>query len=65
MKFGRLDQLEVRMTITEPISVLVLALGSLSGLADRIMKADGGNSGLLGVWGRGFHIWRIGDLRLA
>ena len=50
MKFGRLDQLEARTTMTEPISVTALALSSLSGLARLgIMQADGGNGGLLAL----------------
>jgi hypothetical protein len=49
-RFGRLDQLEARTTITEPISLTGLALSSMRGLVQLgIMQADGGNSALLGL----------------
>ena len=48
LKFGRLDQLETRNTITEPISVTALSLTALRGLAQLgIMQADGGNGDVL------------------
>jgi hypothetical protein len=50
MKFGRLDRLETRNTITEPISVSGLSLSAFSAAANLgIMHADGGNSALLGL----------------
>ena len=50
MKFGRLDQLEPRTTITEPISITGLSFAAFRGLAQLgIMSADGGNSALLGL----------------
>ena len=50
MKFGRLDRLETRNTITEPISVTALSFTAFRGLAQLgIMQADGGNSALLAL----------------
>ncbi len=50
LKFARMDRLETRNTITEPISVTGLALSSMRGLVQLgIMQADGGNSGLLAL----------------
>jgi hypothetical protein len=49
MKWDRLDKLEIKNTITEPISVLGLSVSALRGLAQLgIMPADGGNGALLG-----------------
>ena len=48
MKWDRLEKLETKNTITEPISVLGLSISAFRGLAQLgIMSADGGNSGLL------------------
>jgi hypothetical protein len=48
MKWDRLQQLEPKNTITEPISVFALSTSALRGLAQiGIMEADGGNGGLL------------------
>ena len=48
MKWDRLEKLESRHTITEPISVLCAQHQCIRGLAQLgIMQADGGNSGLL------------------
>ena len=50
LKFGRLDRLENRNTMTEPISITGLALGSVRGLAQLgIVQADGSNSALFGL----------------
>jgi hypothetical protein len=50
LKFGRLDRLETRNTMTEPISITALSLGAFKGLAQfGVMHADGGKSELLGL----------------
>ena len=50
MKFGRLDRLETRNTMTEPISVTALSFTAFRSLAKLgIMQADGGNSALLAL----------------
>ena len=50
LKFGRLDRLETRNTMTEPISATAISTGMLRSLAQfGIMQADGGNSALLGL----------------
>jgi hypothetical protein len=50
MKWDRLDKLESKNTITEPISLLGLATGSLRGMVQLgLMQADGGNGGLLAM----------------
>ncbi len=50
MKWDRLEKLESKHTITEPISVLALSTSAMRGLVQLgIMQADGGNSGLLAM----------------
>jgi hypothetical protein len=50
MKWDRLDKLESKSTITEPISLLGLATGSLRGMVQlSLVQADGGNGGLLAM----------------
>ena len=49
MKWDRLEKLERKNTITEPISVLGLSVSALHGLGQLgIMPADGGNGAMLG-----------------
>ena len=48
MKWDRLERLESKQTITEPISVAGLSISAFRGLAQLgIMQADGGNGALL------------------
>ena len=48
MRWDRLDRLESRQTITEPVSLLGLATGSLRGMVQLgLAQADGGNGELL------------------
>ena len=50
LKSARLDRLETRNTMTEPISVTALSFSAFRGLAQLgIMQADGGNSNLLAL----------------
>jgi hypothetical protein len=50
MKWDRLDRLETKSTITEPISLLGLATGSLRGMVQLgLVQADGDNGGLLAM----------------
>ena len=50
LKSARLDRLETRNTMTEPISVTALSLTAFRGLAQLgMMHSDGGNSALLAL----------------